>query len=92
MTTIDGTPLVEITHEEAEQFTQLFELADENSLFPGVNDGMQDAIFMAARHIAKHGLPTHEADRRGALAAMGEMFLSHLHAALEAEVSEKGLL
>ena len=92
MTIIDNTPIVEITEEEAAQFKPLFEAADENSLFPKVTDGMYSAVYGAARHIAKNGLPEHPADRRGALAAMGEMFLSHLHAALEAEVSEAGLL
>lgn len=82
------TILSTIHQQEIEQIPGLYIAVQENKLLDDVTEQMSDAVHAAAMFLSTEGLPIQPHERNGALAALGELFLSHMHAAMESEVSE----
>lgn len=66
----------------------LFRTVVDNDIWVDVYPHIEDAVIIAAENLATRPLPTDTIGRAARLAVIGEIFLSYVHAGMEAEVSE----
>lgn len=87
---MSGTATIKhsIRQADADAMSELFQAVKDNQLWDKVYPHIEDAVIIAAEFIARDGLSTDRIERAANLVIIGELFLSYIHAGMEAEVSE----